>query len=85
MNSTRVGMVSHHNLWPRVARGSDGKPYSHSCCSWKVTYKYNSILSKNNTYIYILRKKKNILNEWYVVKVRSKAFRQFKMQLIDRA
>jgi hypothetical protein len=22
----------------RVARGSDGKPYPHSCCSWKVTY-----------------------------------------------
>ena len=52
MNSTRVGMVSHHNLWPCVpqwacqnvfkhswlARGSDGKPYPHSCCSWKVTF-----------------------------------------------
>ena len=22
----------------RVAKGSDGKPYTHSCCSWKVTY-----------------------------------------------
>ena len=22
----------------RVVRGSDGKPYPHSCCSWKVTY-----------------------------------------------
>ena len=22
----------------RVARGSDGKPYPHSCCSWKVIY-----------------------------------------------
>ena len=21
-----------------VARSSDGKPYPHSCCSWKVTY-----------------------------------------------
>ena len=21
-----------------MARGNDGKPYPHSCCSWKVTY-----------------------------------------------
>ena len=22
----------------RVAKDSDGKPYTHSCCSWKVIY-----------------------------------------------
>ena len=38
----------------RVARGSDGKPYPHSCCSWKVTYwrsswrKRTRICSKTN-------------------------------------
>ena len=34
----------------RVARGSDGKPYPQSCCSWKVKYtKWQKWFNSKNT------------------------------------
>jgi hypothetical protein len=35
---------SHTSPEAHVTKGSDGKPYLHSCCSWNVTYVLKSCL-----------------------------------------